>query len=120
MENKILYICLGISLFTSIFLGIYITKCEPVCERIHLDVIDRSIDYISDEQMAIDIAEACLGLDENWELQKNPIFDVKVIYSEESYEWIVVFLPRDLEKVEKRIIGIRRDYGNITDYTWSQ
>lgn len=116
MRTKILYICLGISVLLSLVLCIYIAKYDAECEREHLDVINRDYDTISEAEGAKKIAAAYLGLEEDWELQENPVYDAEVTFNESGYEWIVIFSPNSSGSDKERVIGIRKDYGIITEY----
>ena len=116
MRTKILYTCLGISVLLSIVLYIYIVKYDAECEREHLDVINRDYDTISEAEGAKKIAAAYLGLEEDWELQENPVYDAEVTFNESGYEWIVIFSPKSSESDKERVVGIRKDRGIITEY----
>ena len=116
MKRKIIHICLLASFFINVILGSYIVIYNPICEREHLDVVYRSYNWVSNEEMAQELAEACLGLEDDWELQDNPKYEVEVIFCDSRYEWIVVFIPRGTEKGEMKIVGVRRDHGTITNY----
>lgn len=116
MRTKILYVCLGISALLSLVLYIYIVKYDAKCERVHLDVINRDGDIVSEAEGAKKIAAAYLGLKEDWELQENPIYDAEVTFDESCYEWIVIFSPNDSESDKERVVGIRKDYGIIAEY----
>ena len=113
MKNRITLVCLGISILISVFLCIYDLNYEPVCERPHLDVIDRNRDIIPDGEEAIKLAEICLGLDSGGEADITPAYDVEAVFNEMSYEWIVVFTPEDLGEDREKIVVIRRDSGAI-------
>lgn len=115
MWAKILNVCLAASVLLSIALGIYIVTYDKECERIHLDVISKISNWIPEEEGAKEIAAAYIGLAKDWEEQENPRYDAEVIFNEKEYEWIVIFSPK-LSDCEERIIGIRKDYGVITEY----
>lgn len=119
MQNKFIHICLGISFFMNILLGVCIINYEPVCEREHLDVVNwlDSYDYVSDEKMAKKIAGAYFDLEDDWEIQENSNYNMEVIYNDVRYEWIVIFSTKGILEDEKRIIGIGREHGTIIDYT---
>ncbi len=114
MGYKFTYICLGISLMMNIILIIYTVKSQPVCRRAHVDSVNRMADEYGREE-AIRLAAASLGLDEGLAMQENSDYDIEVIDSIQTYEWIVTFIPKDLDGNERRI-GIRRDIGIITYY----
>lgn len=116
MKTKILYACLAISVLISFALCIYIVKYDAECERVHLNVVNRDGNTVSEAEGAKKIAEAYLGLEENWELQDNAIYDVEVTFNESDYEWIIVFSPKTTEIEKARYVGIRRDNGIITEY----
>lgn len=116
MRSIILYVCLGISVLLSLVLCIYIVKYDAECERVHLDVINRDYDTVSEAEGAKKIAAAYLGLEEDWELKENPAYDAEVIFNESGYEWIVIFSPTGSESDKERVVGIRKDYGIIAEY----
>ena len=115
MNMKFLYACLGVSVFMNIFLGVYTLVNPPVCERIHIDVIDRTKDYYEKEEAAR-LAAASFGLEEGWETKENGVYDVEVEENPETYEWIVIFTPKNPEDGVETRIGVRRDIGIITYY----
>ena len=116
MWEEALCICLGLSVFTNVFLIGYSITYEPQCERMHLEDINRKKDRVPSEEMAKGLAGASIGLEDDWEEQDNFFYVVECSYNEERYEWIVIFTPRDVGAVEKRVVGIRRDLGLITIY----
>lgn len=115
MKSKFLYACLGISICMNIFLGGYTLMNPPVCEYTHIDVIDRTKDYYKKDE-AVRLAAASFGLEEDWETQENPVYDVEVVENTETYEWVVIFTPKNPEEGVETRIGVRRDIGIITYY----
>ena len=115
MKLRFIYACLGISICMNIFLGSYTLMNPPVCDRVHINVIDRTKDYYEKEEAAR-LAAARFGLEEDWETQENPVYDVKVVEKTETYEWMVIFTPRNPAEGEETRIGVRRDIGIITYY----
>lgn len=115
MNMKFLYACLGVSVFMNIFLGVYTLVNPPVCERTHIDVTDRTKDYYEKEE-AVRLAAASFGLEEGWETQENGAYDVEVEENPETYEWIVIFIPKNPKEGVETRIGVRRDIGIITYY----
>lgn len=115
MKSKFLYACLGISVCMNIYLGSYTLMNPPVCDRVHVDVIDRTKDSYGKEE-AVGLAAASIGLYEDWETREDPAYDVEVVENAETYEWIVTFTPREPGEGEEKRIGIRRDIGIITYY----
>lgn len=116
METKILYACIGISVIAGLFLEFYIMIYKPACERYHVDEIYRdmrSIDEVNSEEGAAEIAAACLNIVYNPESQEAPDYDVEVIFNELSYEWIVIFTPKDPEQDGTKMAAIRRDFGTV-------
>ena len=116
METKILYACIGISVIAGLFLGFYIMIYKPACERHHVDEIYRdmrSIDEVNSEEGAAEIAAACLNIAYDYESQETPDYDVEVIFNELSYEWIVIFTPKDPEQDGTKMAAIRRDFGTV-------
>ncbi len=127
MKVKIPYIYLGISYCIILLLSVNILTRKPVCERIHIDEIDRTKNVVSNEEMAIKIVE----LYENWsEKYKNHEgnngsnasmempYEIEVIYDEQQYEWIVQFqaiVPDGHSILDGYYdIGVRRDNGMLS------
>ena len=113
MEIKILYVCIGISAIIGLFLGFYIMIYKPACERYHVDEIYRNVNWMNSEEGAAEIAAACLNLEYDSESQEAPDYDVEVIFNELSYEWIVIFTPKEAEQDEIKMAAIRRDFGTV-------
>lgn len=65
----------------------------------HLDDIDRKKDVVSDEKMALEIAELYISERENYMNQvvrTNYVedeceYDVEVTFNEQNYEWMVAY-----------------------------
>lgn len=123
LKGKVLYAWLIVSLTIIAFLGTYIVKREPICERIHLDDIDRNRNVVFDEEMAKRIAEAYIdSFDEPLGWDEDFVYDVKVTFDEVNYEWIVEYLPQ-APKGKMVVDGgktarIRRDNGILSSYAW--
>ena len=116
MEIKILYVCIEISVIAGLFLGFYIMIYKPACERYHMDEIYRDmrrIDEVNSEEGAVTIAAACLNIAYNPESQETPDYDVEAIFNELSYEWIVIFTPKESEEDGTKMAAIRRDFGTV-------
>lgn len=113
MEIKILYVCIGISAIAGLFLGFYIMIYKPACERYHVDEINRNVNWVESEEGAAEIAAACLNLAYDYESQEAPDYDVEIIFNELSYEWIVIFTPKDSEQDGTKMAAIRRDFGTV-------
>lgn len=65
-----------LSIFIIIILCAYIVKREPVCERAHLDEIDRSKELIPDEETALKIADAIISVDKEAEWDEDFTYEV--------------------------------------------
>lgn len=119
--DKFKYFLFGVTMSINIMFGIYIVKREPVCEHIHIDVIDRSKDVVSDEEMAVKIAKILLS--DGYEKYKGKyIVDIETSFNEASYEWIVIFTLKTLDGRSLldgiRIVGVRRDNAYAMGYAW--
>lgn len=114
--GKVLCSCLILSALVNIFLAGYSITYIPTCERRHLEVIDRTKDWVPSEEMAKGLAGASIGLEDGWEDQNDFFYIAECTYNEERYEWIIIFTPRDEGAEEKRVVGIRKDLGLITIY----
>lgn len=114
--GKIAGICLGICILISTFLLGYSMAYTPACERSHLEEIDRDYDCVPEGAMALELAGASVGFENNWTLQEDFAYAAECTYNEERYEWIVIFTPQQGETGGKRVVGIRRDIGLITIY----
>lgn len=113
MEIKILYVCIGISAIVGLFLGFYIMIYKPACEKYHVDEIYRNRNEVRSEEEAAEIAAACLNLAYDSELQETPDYDVAAIFNELSYEWIVIFTPKESEEDGTKMVAVRRDFGTF-------
>ena len=117
MKMKVLYICLGISLFINLALGNYIVKWEPVCEKVHLDDIDRTKDIVPNEKTAIKIADAVIESDDYWSWEEDITYDVHATFDEYRYEWFVNYHPVIEEGAYwldgGKNVRIRRDNGMV-------
>lgn len=99
MKEKVLFLCLGISFIIIFLLGVNIIVRTPVCNRMHLDDIDRKKDVVSDEKMALEIAELYISERENYMnkvVRTNYVedeceYDVEVTFNEQNYEWMVAY-----------------------------
>lgn len=102
MEKRDIYIGLCSSLILNIFLVILIVFFEPVCEREHLDTIDKNGNLIDSEEMAVELAYACLNLEYEAKAPQNAAYDAEAVYHDTGHEWIVILTPKDSEESEKR------------------
>lgn len=100
--EKDIYIGLCSSLIFNIFLVILIVFFEPVCEREHLNTIDKSGNMVDSEEMAVELACACLNLDYDAEAPQNAAYDAEAVYHDTGHEWIVILTLKDSGKDEKR------------------
>lgn len=116
MKNKILYACLSISILINAQLVMYIINMEPPCEHIHYDDIDRTKDIVPDEDTVRRIAETVLRMEKSaWGLKEDHYY-TDITYNEAGHEWIVIFSSNSSGSDKERVIGIRKDYGIITEY----
>ncbi len=120
MKNKILFVCLSISILINALLVIHIINMEPPCEHIHYDDIDRTKDIVSDEETARRMAEAVLRMEKSaWGL-KEDFYYTEIFYNEAGHEWIVYFdlnPPGEVSILDaERIAGVRRDNGMVLYY----
>ena len=118
MKMKILYSCLGIFFLIILSLGNHIVKQEPVCEREHLDEIDRTKDIVPNEETARKIAESIIEADKQWIWEENIIYEIDITFNELNYEWFVDYHP-EIEEGAYWLDGgknvrIRRDNGLVT------
>lgn len=121
VKLKILFLGWLFSIFIIIILCVYIVKREPVCERVHLDEIDRSKELIPDEETALKIADAVIAVDKEVEWDKECTYEASVSFDEETYEWLVTYGPSKPDKVifdGGKYIWIRKDNGWI--HRWYQ
>lgn len=101
MKEKVLFLCLGISFITIFLLGANIIVRTPVCNRVHLDDIDRKKDVVSDEKMALEISELYITEREDYMnqvvrtnyhyVEDEYEYDVAVTFNEQNYEWMVAY-----------------------------
>ena len=101
LKEKILTLCLGISFTIILLLSINIIVRQPVCNRMHLDDIDKKRDVVTDKRMALEISELYLREREdymNQEVRTNYHnvedkykYDVEVTFNEQDYEWMVAY-----------------------------
>lgn len=120
MCTKTISVCLGISWLVILLLSINIFTRDPVCERRHLDEIDKSKDVISSEEMAkkiVEIYERNCEEYKNYESAKAQ-YAVNVIYFEQQYEWVVQFqaiVPEGQFILDGFYdVGVRRDTGMLS------
>lgn len=122
MKVKVLYVCLCISILICASLGHYIVKHKPVCERVHLDDIDRTKDVVPDEETALRIAEAIVDSHEYWEWEEDVDYEVEILFNEMNYEWSVQWQPPIPEGAIMldggKTVFIRRDTGAISISAW--
>ena len=110
---KKLYIIFGLSLLANILLGIYLIRVKPVCERYHIDEIDRSYEVVPDETMAREIADAVEM--ERIDSGDKAEYDVVVDFNSQSNEWEVAYeFAESGGRSKKDIVCIRKDNGLIT------
>lgn len=110
---KKLYIIFALSLLVNILLSVYLIRVKPVCERYHIDEINRSYEEIPDETMARKIADAIemerIGNGEKAE------YDVTVDFNSQSNEWEIVYeFKENGVLVKTETVCIRKDNGMIT------
>lgn len=121
MKFKFLFCGWLLSILAIIALCVYIVKTEPVCERAHLDEIDRSKELIPDEETALKIADAVISVDKDVVWDENYTYEVSISFDEETYEWLVTYGPMVPGKVVfdgGKYIWIRKDSGQI--HKWYQ
>ena len=120
MKVKMICVCFAISILVNIMLCINIMERKPVCGNEHMDNVDRTKDVVPDERAARQIAEILLSIGKADGKKDNIIYDCKVIFHEQSYEWIVFFFAKSLDGKDYmdggQMIWIRRDYGTIVNY----
>lgn len=114
VEEKDLYIGLGCSVILNIFLVILIVFFAPQCRREHLEEIDWECHFVDSEEMAINLAGACLKLDYDVNTEQYTDYEAEAVYNELSNEWIVTFTPKDLDENKKSMVVIRRDNKGLT------
>lgn len=110
---KIVKVLFVISVLSNIFLGVYIVRMDKECHRWHIDEIHKNVDLYPDADAATEIAEACIGMEKE---QAEEVYDVQIIYNKPEHEWIITFEPKEEGTEDRRVIGIRRDNGIITEY----
>lgn len=87
---------------------IWISRCECVKEE-----IDRTRDYVVDEENAKEIAEAALEETiPGWKDRGE--YEVHIVYIDQIYKWVVLYLPKKMILDCGAQIRIRRDNGEIT------
>ena len=74
---------------------------KPVCNRKHLDDIDREMDLVPDKEMALKISELYIREREDYlnqtvrtdyhSVEDKYEYDIKVIFNEQDYEWMVAY-----------------------------
>lgn len=111
---KIIYVGLGISIIMIAFLSVKIDTRKPVCERIHVDDIDRTKDLVPDEEMAKKIVDLYHDAMNSPETDKYD-YNVSVYFEEERYVWIVwydIIIPEGVYLFDGGYGGmVRRDNG---------
>ncbi len=122
MKKSVLIICLGLSFLVNALLCNYIAKRQPVCERRHLEDINRTGNLIPDEETAKKIAEVIIDADENWVWDEGYTYYADVKFDEESYEWVVSYYPKlppgAIMLDGEKIVWIRKDNGLIEKVCW--
>ena len=117
MKTKILSACLGITFLINFSLGINIAIRKPVCERVHLDDIDRSKNIITSEEMAKDIAELYIKKQENNENRLALTYEVVSFFDEQEYVWVVGYTaipPEGIYIVDGEFaVRVRKDTGML-------
>lgn len=120
MAKKIIVVInVVISFCLIIVLGIYTVKVKPECERVHVDDIDRTreIKYLDDE-MAREIANVVMGIDNVSVGEEDTGYEVEVIFDEQNYEWVVSYISKEVMETsgtyETKSVRIRKDNGIIT------
>lgn len=119
MKTKILSVCLGITFLINLSLGINIAIRKPVCERVHLDDIDRSKNIITNEEMAKDIVELYIKKQEEYkDYEEDLTYEIECFFSEQNYEWVVGYTAIPPEGVYildgEFAIRVRKDTGMLT------
>lgn len=117
MKKYLLSFGLVFSLLIIAVLCFYIARCEPKCERIHLDeVMEEGRNIIPDEETAKEIAyilvEANLGFEELG------VYKSRVSFNEKTNEWEVFFYQMTFDGQYilggGRVVVINKDSGMIT------
>lgn len=115
---KIIYVGLGISIIMIVFLSVKIYTRKPVCERTHVDDIDRTKDLVPDAEMAKKIVDLYHDAMKRQETDKYD-YNVKVYFEEEKYVWIVwydIIIPEGVYLFDGGYGGwVRRDNGMFID-----
>ena len=120
MKTKILSACLGITFLINFSLGINIAIRKPVCERVHLDDIDRSKNIITSEEMAKDIAELYIKKQEEYKnYEEDFTYEIECFFDEEKYKWWICYTtipPEGIYLLDGEFaIGVRKDTGMLTN-----
>ena len=122
MKIKILSVCLGITFLINFSLGINIVIRKPVCERVHLDDINRSKSIITNEKMAKDIVELYIRKKEEYKNYENKLgltYEVECFFDEEKYKWWICYTtipPEGIYLLDGEFaIGVRKDTGMLTN-----
>ena len=120
-KNRILFICLGVAYLIIGILYIYLVKYGLVCERVHINDVDKGRDIIADEETARKIAyalvEGKLGFEESKKYQ------TEVSFNQRTNEWEVFFHQMTPEGAfvldAGGVIRIERDSGIVTEIIWN-
>lgn len=115
MKNKILSLCLGLSLL----LIVNIISCKPECERLHLDDVEKGRNVIPDEETAEEIAYILLEANSGFEGESSEFYyEAEVSFNEETNEWEVIFCPRPYDGKfvldGEKVVHLNRDSGMVT------
>ena len=120
MKTKILSACLGITFLINFSLGINIAIRKPVCERVHLDDINRSKSIITNEKMAKDIVELYIRKKEEYKNYENRLaltYEVVSFFDEQEYVWVVGYTaipPEGIYIVDGEFaVRVRKDTGML-------
>lgn len=119
-KNRILFICLGISYLIIGILYIYLLKYELICNRVHINDVDKGRNIIPDAETAEKIAYALV--EGNLGFKVSEIYEVKVIFDQQTSEWEVLFYqitPEGKYVLDAGgVVKIKRDSGIVTEFIW--
>lgn len=120
MKEKILCLCLGISLILNIFTVSYIVRnglLLELYEQAHWYNIDRTQNVVPDEETAKRIAEAVIDADELWTWDPDSDYEMEISFEEDTYRWKVAYRPKIPEGMilvdGGKYVWIRKDNGWI-------
>lgn len=115
--KKILCFGWGISILVIAVLCIYIVRCEPKCNKVHVDdIVTEGRSIIPDEETAKEMAyilvEANLGFEESG------FYESRVKFNEKTNEWEILFYEMTFEGQyvlgSGKVVCINKDSGTVT------